>query len=91
MKYGLIGEHLPHSFSKEIHAKIADYTYAERKEDIPIVEDAVNARYDDMMRDFYSYIVGEKQNPYTYEHDYLVQKVLSEIIGGVRFNGTDID
>ncbi len=27
MKYGLIGEHLPHSFSKEIHAKIADYSY----------------------------------------------------------------
>ena len=27
MKYGLIGEHLPHSFSKEIHARIADYTY----------------------------------------------------------------
>ena len=27
MKYGLIGEHLPHSFSKEIHAKIADYNY----------------------------------------------------------------
>ncbi len=27
MKYGLIGEHLPHSFSKEIHAKIADYAY----------------------------------------------------------------
>ena len=27
MKYGLIGEHLPHSFSKEIHAKIANYIY----------------------------------------------------------------
>ena len=27
MKYGLIGEHLPHSFSKEIHARIADYDY----------------------------------------------------------------
>ena len=27
MKYGLIGAHLPHSFSKEIHAKIADYQY----------------------------------------------------------------
>jgi len=27
MQYGLIGEHLPHSFSKEIHEKIADYTY----------------------------------------------------------------
>ena len=27
MDYGLIGEKLPHSFSKEIHEKIADYTY----------------------------------------------------------------
>ena len=27
MKYGLIGERLPHSFSKEIHAKIAPYEY----------------------------------------------------------------
>ena len=27
MKYGCIGEHLPHSFSKEIHAEIAPYTY----------------------------------------------------------------
>lgn len=27
MEYGLIGEHLPHSFSKEIHESLADYTY----------------------------------------------------------------
>ena len=27
MKYGLIGEHLTHSFSKEIHESISDYTY----------------------------------------------------------------
>ena len=27
MNYGLIGEHLPHSFSKEIHALCADYIY----------------------------------------------------------------
>lgn len=27
MQYGLIGEHLAHSYSREIHAKIADYTY----------------------------------------------------------------
>ena len=27
MKYGLIGEHLKHSFSKEIHAQIGDYQY----------------------------------------------------------------
>jgi hypothetical protein len=47
----------------------------------------VNARYDDMMKDFYAYIVGEKQNPFSYEHDYAVQEVLSEIVGGIRFNG----
>ena len=28
MNYGLIGEKLPHSFSKEIHEKIADYQYS---------------------------------------------------------------
>ena len=27
MTYGLIGEHLPHSYSKEIHGRIADYEY----------------------------------------------------------------
>ena len=27
MKYGLIGEKLGHSFSKEIHSLIADYEY----------------------------------------------------------------
>lgn len=27
MEFGLIGEHLPHSFSKEIHARCADYDY----------------------------------------------------------------
>lgn len=31
MEYGLIGEHLPHSFSKEIHEKLADYTYELRE------------------------------------------------------------
>ncbi|MBQ7218812.1 MAG: shikimate dehydrogenase, partial [Ruminococcus sp.] len=28
MNYGLIGERLPHSFSKEIHEKIGDYEYS---------------------------------------------------------------
>ena len=31
MKYGCIGEHLGHSFSKEIHALIADYDYEIRE------------------------------------------------------------
>ena len=31
MKYGCIGEHLGHSFSKEIHNALADYEYAIRE------------------------------------------------------------
>ncbi len=27
MEYGLLGEHLPHSFSPEIHSRIGDYSY----------------------------------------------------------------
>lgn len=31
MKYGLIGEHLAHSFSKEVHALLSDYEYELRE------------------------------------------------------------
>lgn len=66
-------------------------TYEDRKIVIPFEESVSGCRYDGMMRDFYSYIVGEKQNPFSYEHDYLVQKVLAEIVGGIRFHGKNID
>ena len=71
--------------------KIADATYEDRKIIVPFEDNTTSGRYDEMMRDFYAYIVGEKQNPFTYEHDFLVQKVLNEIVGGVRFNGKNID
>jgi len=50
-----------------------------------------DCRYDDMVNELYAYIMGTKKNPFTYEHDYLVQKVLSEIVGGVGINGKNID
>ena len=64
---------------------IAKECYADIKEEVPINMDATNCRYDQMMQDFYAYIVGEKQNPFSYEHDYLVQKVLDKVVGGVGF------
>ena len=36
-------------------------------------------------------IIWMKKNPFTYEHDYLVQKILDNIVGGVRFFGRNID
>jgi predicted dehydrogenase len=73
------------------NTEIADKTYEDRKQIFAFEDHTANGRYDEMMKDFYAYIMGTKQNPFTYEHDYLVQKVLSEIIGGVRFYGKNID
>lgn len=70
---------------------IADKTYEDRKKVFTFEDNTHTGRYDEMMQDFYAYISGTKQNPFTYQHDYLVQKVLSEIIGGVRFHGKNID
>ncbi len=42
-------------------------------------------RYDEMIKDFYSFIIGKKENPFTYEHEYAVQEVLDEVVGGVKF------
>lgn len=61
--------------------EIADNHYADRKEKLALPE-TTGGRYNEMMQDFYSYCVGLKENPFSYEHDYLVQKVLYEIIGG---------
>ena len=63
---------------------IADNAYEDRKIVLPFEDNTASGRYDQMMRDFAAYITGEKQNPFTYEHDYAVQEVLSEIVGGVE-------
>lgn len=70
---------------------IADKTYEDRKITYSFEDHTANGRYDEMMQDFHAYILGEKKNPFTYEHDYLVQKVLDEIVGGVGFHGKNID
>lgn len=57
-------------------------TYKDKKEKVDVCDLPPVCRYDDMMRDFYSYCIGEKENPFTYEHDYVVQKVLYDITGG---------
>ena len=71
---------------------IADQHYQDKKIDVDIADTITSdSRYDAMMQDFYDYIIGKKQNPFTYEHDYTVQKVIDEIVGGVHFNGTSIE
>ena len=39
-----------------------------------------DCRYDKMVQDFYKYVQGTESNPFTYEHDYAVQKTITQII-----------
>ena len=64
--------------------------YKDQKRYVPVRDLPPDCRYDGMMADFHAYVTGEKKNPFSYAHDRLVQEVLDEIVGGVRFNGHDI-
>lgn len=80
----------------ECHMTYADTSistkpYEDMKEIIEVKDLDKGSRYDDMMQDFYAYMMGTKENPFTYEHDYAVQKVLWEIVGGVGFHGKHIN
>lgn len=59
---------------------ISTNPYEDMKQKIDIKDIPKDCRYDAMMQDFYSYIKGTKQNPFSYEHEYLVQKVLYRVI-----------
>ena len=60
---------------------IADANYEDRKILLPFEDNTAKGRYDEMMKDFYAYIKGTKENPFTYEHEYAVQQVLHGVIG----------
>ena len=60
---------------------IAINEYADLKEYVEVSDVPTLERYDTMMQDFYDSITGKKANPYTYEHEYDLQKVLYDIIG----------
>lgn len=61
---------------------IATDAYRDMKENIAVPDIPQDCRYDAMMRGFYDYITGRTENPYTYEHEYAVQKTLLRIING---------
>ena len=47
-------------------------------------------RYDDMMLAFHDYVLGIRENPFTYEHDYAVQEVIDQAVGGVKILGKEL-
>lgn len=61
--------------------KVKDHYCCDSSEVMEVADVPEPCRYDEMMKDFYLSIVGEKQNPFSYEREYLVQKVLTQIVG----------
>ena len=60
---------------------IASNAYQDMKEKVDIKDVPTPSRYDEMMKDFYKSIIGEKENPYSYEHELAVQKTLCRVVG----------
>lgn len=60
---------------------ISTMPYEDMKETANIKDIPKDCRYDDMMKDFYDYIMENKINPFTYEHELAVQKTLYKITG----------
>lgn len=61
--------------------KVQDHYCCDSSEKVDISDVPTEKRYDEMMKDFYYSIVGGKENPFSYEREYLTQKVLTQIVG----------
>lgn len=55
--------------------------YEDMKEKIDVKDIPKDCRYDTMVQDFAAYINGELENPFTYDHEIAVHKVLVQVCG----------
>ena len=62
--------------------ELATHHHEDHQIRLDVTDIAKDCRYDEMMQCFYAYITGEKENPYSYAHDRLVQQLLWQIVGG---------
>ena len=60
---------------------IATNAYLDMQEKVDIDDVPTLCRYDEMMKDFYKSVIGEKEKPYSYEHELAVQKTLCKVVG----------
>ena len=59
----------------------ATNAYADMHEVVDVKDVPHGTRYDDMIKDLYQCVVGEKENPYSYDHELAVQRTLYRITG----------
>lgn len=61
--------------------EIATHHHKSLSVPVEVADLTAQERYDEEVRCFHDYVLGLRKNPWTYEHDYLVQKVLLQIVG----------
>lgn len=61
--------------------EIATHHHRDFKVEVDVPSPESDCRYDEEMRCFHDYVTGRQQNPWTYHHNYLVQKILMQIVG----------
>ncbi len=64
--------------------EIAKHHHEDFKVTVPVADPPKECRYDDEVQSFYNYVTGKEKNPWTYEHDYIVQETLLKIIEGEK-------
>ena len=69
--------------------QLATQVHDDRKVEIPVEDLPRESRYDEEFRCFHDYVTGAKKGPWSYEHNYLVQEVLIQIVGGCYGKNTD--
>ncbi len=60
---------------------IATNAYLDMRKKVEVQDVPTLSRYDEMMKDFYASVTGEKENPYSYEHELAVQRTLCKVVG----------
>lgn len=77
---GTKGTYEIHPMERPTKAKVTELSYADTFHDCHVMRDFGNtpdsSRYDKMMLDFASFVRGEKQNPYSYEYELQLQKLV---------------
>lgn len=71
------------------NTQIATHHHEDLKLSMEVEDLPKECRYDEEMRCFHDYVTGEQMNPWTYEHDYLVQETLFKIVGEANGKNTD--
>lgn len=69
--------------------EIAHHHHKVLQVDVELAETTPSNRYDEEMQSFHDYVTGAKVTPWTYAHEYMVQEVLMEIVGGADGKNSD--